>query len=168
MAEDDAQRIFNWRDRPAIREVMFTTGPLDWTEHLAWTRRTLADPDAQAFVFEQAGQAVGYVKLDRGADGWLRWGFYIGAEDALPGSGSRMLFLALDWAFAQQHAPGVAAEVLPGNAASLRLHEKLGFQRRDPDPDSAAQHFVLTHSGWQAARIALSGALFTDSAENGA
>lgn len=155
----DARRILDWRNRPRIRAVMFTTGEIDWDGHCAWLARTIESPSAHAFIFEQDGRPLGYVKLDDLGEGRFTWGFYIGEEDAPTGSGGRMLFLALEAGFGPLGARVLEAEVKPDNVASVRLHEKLGFIRMVPEKEGAL-HFELARDGWQDRRIALSEALF--------
>lgn len=166
----DAERILAWRNAPHIRAVMFTSGEIDMEGHLAWLRRTIARADAHAFIYEQARAPVGYVKLDDDGGGLWRWGFYIGAAEAPAGSGSRMLYLALDMAFETHGATRMQAEVRPGNAASLRLHEKLGFERiaaPESGTGGEAVTFELAGDAWLRRRIALSQALFAASGTNG-
>lgn len=164
---DDARLLIDWRNRPTIRQVMFTTGEIDWTEHIAWLERTIASDRSHAFIFEQQGIPLGYVKLDRTHADRMSWGFYIGAVDAPAGSGSRMLFLALDEAFGPLSAKRIEASVRADNAASLHVHAKLGFQRLNNGPEKAAQHFEIDRSGWHHARIALSKTLFANSPQSG-
>lgn len=167
VAVDDARLLFEWRNRPAIRQAMFTTGEIDWSRHLAWIRYTVASKTSNAFIFEQADRPVGYVKLDWESVNSMNWGFYIGAEGAPVGSGSRMLFLALDEAFGVLGANYVGASVRSDNSASLSIHKKLGFKRLFEDKHAATVSFKTTCYHWSHKRIILAETLFLPYQEYG-
>lgn len=163
----DARMILEWRNRPHIRAVMFTTVEIDWADHCAWLERTIDSESAHAYIFVQQGRDVGYVKLDALENGRMSWGFYIGEESAPAGSGSRMLYLALEEAFGALGACAVEAVVKTDNVASLRVHAKLGFRNKDvATTRSPAASFEITRDDWFGARAALAGALFAAGEEN--
>ena len=150
---------------------MFTTGKIDWETHLAWLERTVARDDTHAFIFEQDGIPLGYVRLDGARAARMSWGFYIGEPQAPAGSGSRMLFLALDEAFGPLGAIAIDASVRPENRVSLHLHEKLGFRRQVEEAkpaggglvegmEPAAVRFDIGRCSWHHSRAALSQTLF--------
>lgn len=61
--------------------------------------------------------------------GALSLSYYLGEQYANQGYMTEALNKALEYAFGELGAPLVSARVLSGNAASLRLLEKLGFSR---------------------------------------
>lgn len=127
---DDCARVFDWRNHADIRRWMFHTDELLWTHHAAWFERQLHNPDFKMLIYEDNHVPQGYMSFTRqpeNADTWT-WGFYT-APHCPRGHGSKMAQLALAWAFNELGAQTILGEVLPHNAASLRLHEKLGFFR---------------------------------------
>mgnify|MGYP000521565666 CR=1 FL=1 len=138
----DAAQLFAWRDAPRVRAASLDAGPLDPARHAAWVARAAAGEGGMWCVYAEAGRALGHVNAVAGADGWWRWSFYIGAEEAPAGAGGRMLATFLPRLFARPDVRGVTAEVLPHNAASLALHRHLGF--RETGRAGAALAFALS------------------------
>ena len=68
--------------------------------------------------------------------------FRSAAPDAERGTGSRMGRQALVWAFEHLGARQVVGRVLTHNAASLKMHEKLGFVRQEGGQGGSVE-FVL-------------------------
>jgi UDP-2,4-diacetamido-2,4,6-trideoxy-beta-L-altropyranose hydrolase len=135
LTADDARLLFDWRDQPRIRAVSLNRAPLVWETHRRWVETTAARRDGLWMVYAEAGCPVGFVGAGEDGDGGAIWSFYIGAEDAAPGAGGRMLTAFLRRLCARPGLRRVRAVVLPDNAASIRLHERLGFT---PDRDDEA------------------------------
>lgn len=125
----DAERILDWRNAPQVRNQSFTRSIIGMEDHLNWLRRTLDDDTCAYFVYEASYVPLGVVGLtgiDHDAS-QCYWSFYA-SPDAPRGTGTRMLTMALEHAFGRLGLRKVHSEVLAGNDASIRLHEKLGFQ----------------------------------------
>ena len=140
---EDCRLLFEWRNHADIRRFMFNPQPLVWAEHAAWFARQLDNPDFKMLVYRENGRPKGYVSFKKqpAPDDTWEWGFYA-APDAERGTGSRMGQLALAWAFEHLGARQVVGRVLPHNAASLKMHEKLGFVRQE-DGQGGSVEFVL-------------------------
>lgn len=128
LAQDDCQRIFDWRNRPQIRAVSHDPAPLDPAAHAAWFARTLARRDGLWRIYSEGGRDLGFVGATDQGDGLWQWSFYIGADPAPPGAGGRMLAAFLRLLACTPGCRAVRAEVLDGNAASAALHLRLGFR----------------------------------------
>jgi UDP-2,4-diacetamido-2,4,6-trideoxy-beta-L-altropyranose hydrolase len=125
----DAQLIFDWRNQPIIRATSHSQEPLDWDCHTAWFTKSLCQEGKFWRVYQEGGRDLGAVMVaDQGGDVW-KWSFYIGATDAPRGAGSRMLSMALAALRMQTTALILEGEVLAGNVASTKLHERLGFKQ---------------------------------------
>nr|WP_238373942.1 GNAT family N-acetyltransferase [Kingella kingae] len=142
---DDCRLIFEWRNHADIRKFMFNTDELIWENHAAWFVKQLGNPYFIMLIYKVNGVAQGYVSFTRQSENIWEWGFYL-APTCPRGQGSRMGRLALAWAFAELGTAKVVGQVLPHNAASLKLHEKLGFFRSrntsegtQPEKDNVAQ-----------------------------
>lgn len=125
----DARLLFDWRNRPDIRAASLNTEPLDWPAHLDWINGLAGRDDGVWWIYSEAGNPLGHVNARREADGWWRWGFYIGAGDAPKGAGRRMLALALAELFRRSDCAGLRADVRAENPRSIALHRDLGFRQ---------------------------------------
>ncbi|MDH5530171.1 MAG: UDP-4-amino-4,6-dideoxy-N-acetyl-beta-L-altrosamine N-acetyltransferase [Paracoccaceae bacterium] len=126
----DKANLLAWRNAPFVRQNVFHQSLITPEEHDKWLSSVLDSDDCCYFVFEADGVDCGVVGLSsiKPVHGRCEWGFYT-APTAPKGTATRMLSLALAQAFGPLGLRKVWAEVLGYNAASLRLHEKLGFVR---------------------------------------
>lgn len=127
--KDDSQRAYDWRNAPAVRLSSRQSGLISLADHAAWFAQTLASSDRRLFVGEIAGDAVGFIRLDRIDDRRSEVSFYL--DPALDGLGLGQALLA---AVEGEIAAGgqIVGEVLPGNVKSARLFEKLGYYGVEP------------------------------------
>ncbi|MFV0437380.1 MAG: UDP-4-amino-4,6-dideoxy-N-acetyl-beta-L-altrosamine N-acetyltransferase [Desulfopila sp.] len=118
-----------WRNSPDIRANMYTRHVISQQEHIEWWNKTAVREDQQYFMYEFNGKPTGIVsfngidKVNRNS----RWAFYA-APTAEKGTGSRMEFLALNYAFDELKLHKLCCEVLEFNAAVVKLHQKFGFR----------------------------------------
>lgn len=124
----DLEVVREWRNAKTNRMNMYTRHIITREEHLAWWETIQAGNNDRYFLYEDAVGGRGVVsfnnvdRVNRNA----AWGFY-SAPAAPRGTGSRMLFLALEYAFGELGLHKVYSEVISMNSYSLKLHEKLGF-----------------------------------------
>ena len=123
----DARLLFDWRNQPHIRTASHTKDPLVWEDHTAWVARTLQRKGTFWRIYQEGQRDLGAVMVTDQGGGICQWSFYIGAADAPRGAGGRMLAMVLSGLADHTEALIVEGEVLDGNAASARLHERLGF-----------------------------------------
>lgn len=129
IVEDDLGLMLSWRNAPEVRRHMYTRHEISLAEHQAWWARTRERSDQRYFIYEFQGAplgVVGFTAVDP-VNQNASWAFYA-APDAPRGTGSRMEFLALDFAFAELGLHKLYCEVLASNPAVVRLHQKFGFQ----------------------------------------
>lgn len=131
MDERDVENVWRWRNREEVRRVMFSTGEIAREDHLRWFDAHAHTAGMRALVYESAGTALGFVKFEDfdPATGSCAWGFYVGPPDAPRGTGSRMGWLALTYAFDDLGVASVKGVVTATNERSLRYHDRLGFTR---------------------------------------
>lgn len=130
MVDKDLEQVLAWRNHPSIRAHMYTQHEITFDEHRGWWERVKDTRKVALFIYERAGQPLGYVafsEIARGPD-TATWGFYT-APDAPKGIGSLMSLAAMDMAFGALALRKLSAEAIGRNTASLRLHESFGFQR---------------------------------------
>lgn len=132
--QDDLPAILRWRNRPQVREVMFTDHEITWEEHHAWWCAVQADPARDVRLFVEAGRAcavVTYYDIDRTA-GSCQWGFFL-ADDLVDGAARLAIWLAvereaIDHARRQLGCRTLHCETLATNDAVLAVHARFGFR----------------------------------------
>ncbi|MHB9149526.1 MAG: UDP-4-amino-4,6-dideoxy-N-acetyl-beta-L-altrosamine N-acetyltransferase [Thermoleophilia bacterium] len=129
MTADDLQRVFEWRNQERIRNAMYTDHVISWEEHTQWFARVSSDPSNRQLVFQVDGRPVGVVSFADidAVNQRARWGFYLGESDVAPGTGSRMEFLALEFAFETLGLRKLSCEVFSFNDKVTKMHGKFGF-----------------------------------------
>ena len=129
VADEDLPLILEWRNRPDIREKMYTTHLISQEEHEAYFERVKTDPSKAYFICEdEAGEPLGvvnFVDIDaRNRSAF--WGFYAGVTRR--GVGSQMEYLALEHAFESLGLHKLNGEVLASNRPVVEFHQKFGFK----------------------------------------
>lgn len=120
--------MLSWRNAPNVRANMYTRHEISIDEHLAWWSRVQSRTDQKYFMYEVGGVPSGIVGF-MGIDTESRnssWAFYA-SSDAPKGTGSKMEFLALEYAFHQLSLHKLYCEVLSFNSPVIKLHQKFGF-----------------------------------------
>jgi UDP-4-amino-4,6-dideoxy-N-acetyl-beta-L-altrosamine N-acetyltransferase len=121
--------MLSWRNAPSVRSNMYTQHEINLDEHLSWWSRIQNRSDQKYFMYENQGKPFGIVAFN-GIDPIHRnssWAFYASPQ-AQKGTGSKMEFLALDYAFKGMSLHKLSCEVLAFNAAVIKLHQKFGFR----------------------------------------
>ena len=127
MVLQDLDMVRAWRNHTAIRSFMLESRIITAEEHLSWFMSSVKDENKELFVYEHEDFPVGFVQVKHEYRAALaEWGFYA-APDAPKGVGTWMLQTALHHLFSSRNVFKVHAKVLEFNKASIRLHEKLGF-----------------------------------------
>jgi len=151
MGPDDARQVLQWRNDDRVRLAMTDQHIISPAEHADWFAQIQADPSQHHYVFECAGTPLGVMNLKSlDSDGLIEWGFYLGERWAPRGSGAVMGKLGLRTAFTSLGAREVRGRVVDTNLASLRLHEKLGFDRLPVSQQDASREvgFRITRAKW--------------------
>lgn len=128
IADDELPLMLEWRNSPEVRANMYTQHVISLDEHLAWWGRIKESSTHKYFMYEQAGiplGIVGFVGVDLG-NKKSSWAFYA-SRTAPRGTGSKMEYLALEFAFSQLGLNKLYCEVLAFNTAVIKLHQKFGF-----------------------------------------
>jgi UDP-4-amino-4,6-dideoxy-N-acetyl-beta-L-altrosamine N-acetyltransferase len=126
--DDEIELMRAWRNAPSVRQNMYTRHEIGPEEHREWWERTRTSQAHRYFMYEYQGAPSGIVAFT-GIDQVnvnSYWAFYA-RPDAAKGTGSRMEFLALDYAFGPLGVHKLACEVLAFNTAVIALHKKFGF-----------------------------------------
>jgi UDP-4-amino-4,6-dideoxy-N-acetyl-beta-L-altrosamine N-acetyltransferase len=125
--ENDLELLLEWRNDDRIRKFMFDQKPITLEEHVRWFEKVNTDLSRDLLIFENDINPLGFVQIVYSMENALaEWGFYA-APTAPKGVGERMLSKVLDHIFDIKGSSKVFGQVLGYNAASIRLHQKLGF-----------------------------------------
>ncbi len=141
--QTELELILSWRNSPSVRSNMYTRHAIGLAEHLAWWERTQSRNDQLYLMYECDGQplgVVGFNNIDE-TNGNSSWAFYA-APDAPKGTGSKMEFLALEYAFKTLELHRLHGEILEFNTSVLKLHQKFGFK---PEGIFREHHLVNGH-----------------------
>ena len=131
---DDAALLLEWANDPATRAASFDRDPIAWNAHVEWLAGVLEDPDRRLWIAEEAGVAVGQVRIDRSPDGVgvVSIGLADGARGR--GLGSAVLRNGLSAAAGTLGISRARAVVRASNVASRRLFEGAGFRAVAGEP----------------------------------
>lgn len=127
--DEELELMLSWRNAPSVRANMYTRHEISLAEHLAWWSRAQLRKDQRYFMFEANGAPsgiVGFMDIDALNDS-ASWAFYASPK-APKGTGSKMEFLALEYAFHELGIHKLHCEVLAFNAPVIKLHQKFGFK----------------------------------------
>lgn len=125
----ELELMLSWRNAPSVRANMYTRHEISLTEHLAWWARIQGRSDQQYFMYEYQSVPLGIVAFNEIDDSSQNssWAFYASPE-APKGTGSKMEFLALEYAFNDMKLHKLCCEVLAFNSPVIKLHQKFGFK----------------------------------------
>tara|TARA_R110002020_G_scaffold20990_12_gene70999 strand:- start:1868 stop:2416 length:549 start_codon:yes stop_codon:yes gene_type:complete len=130
IVENDLELMRSWRNIPNVRANMYTQHEITQEEHLAWWQRVNNSCENLYLMYELNSLPAGVVyfnKIDRSSNN-AAWGFYA-APNAPRGTGTKMEFLALDYAFKKLELHKLYCEVLEYNSPVIKLHGKFGFKQ---------------------------------------
>ncbi|ASU40580.1 UDP-2,4-diacetamido-2,4,6-trideoxy-beta-L-altropyranose hydrolase [Herbaspirillum sp. meg3] len=127
---DDCERLFAWRNDPAVRRSSFNQDPLEWESHARWFEATLRRPDRILLVAEMEGDGGGVLRYD--LDGYSATvSVYLAPDSMGKGLGAHLLATGSSWM--EQHHPQIVeliAAVMPDNKASISAFLKAGFDMK--------------------------------------
>lgn len=148
--------VLKWRNRAAIRKVMFHDQVISPKEHLEWFERLAVQPARKVYLFYLNDRPTGVVQIDALSGADYEWGFYIGDQAAPKGAGTLMGYVAIRTVFEQFQAARLYGFVIDFNERSLAFHRKLGFceqppteRRKQGDKDVEVIKMCLTKEKWQ-------------------
>ncbi len=116
---------------PRVWRTLDRTRPMDGIEGEKWLRRR-SDDDAVLDLLAAVDESpVGFVSIREDNDAWgTAWlSFWITPSEQGKGYGTAAARLAVEYTFDQRRRHKLIAHVFEGNEGSVRLLERLGFQR---------------------------------------
>jgi UDP-2,4-diacetamido-2,4,6-trideoxy-beta-L-altropyranose hydrolase len=139
----DSQAVWLWRNDWMTRMQSQTTAPVPWPNHKDWWDGALESGERHIVIAEFGGVPVATVRFDQVDEGGFEVSINLAPSARGSGLGGRILAEACG-AFRNQHgAPRLLATIHPGNPASRRIFEKLGFARSGALSNSAFERYEL-------------------------
>ncbi|MDB4638758.1 UDP-4-amino-4,6-dideoxy-N-acetyl-beta-L-altrosamine N-acetyltransferase [bacterium] len=127
VTEGDMQLLYAWRNRPEVREYMYSSTEIKLSGHSKWFSAMLQDPSRHSLIMTSKGVDCAVILFSdiRGVTS-CTWGFYAGPN--APAGVSLLVELAgLGYAFETLCVNRLHCEVLSGNQQVANLHKKSGF-----------------------------------------
>lgn len=131
----DLVRIWEIRNDEELEDLTFgPPSPRSLAQIEAQFERALAEPDAESFVIEAAGQVVGRLDLFdvQEVDRTCRTGMSIVRAEHGKGYGTDALRVLVEYCFHHRNLNKVCAEILASNEPSLRMVRAVGFVEEAP------------------------------------
>jgi UDP-4-amino-4,6-dideoxy-N-acetyl-beta-L-altrosamine N-acetyltransferase len=129
IAEEEVGLMLAWRNTPSVRANMYTQHEIGEEEHRRWWGDVSKSKNQSYFMYEFHGMPRGVVSFSL-IDAFNQnafWAFYA-APDSEKGTGARMEYLALGYAFRELSLHKLQCEVLAFNSAVIKMHMKFGFK----------------------------------------
>lgn len=92
----DSQKLFEWRNHPAIRSVSRNSEPIKWEVHQSWFAAVLANKDRVLLIGYIKNRPVGVVRFDKEGD-VAEVSIYLLPEGNFAGQGRGLLVSAERW-----------------------------------------------------------------------
>ena len=145
MENKDLEIVLSWRNRDEIRLNMINDNIIKFEEHQKWFNRITNQKNVEFLIFSINNVPVGIVNFSNISSDCCDWGFYIGAEKTLKGSGSAMAYYAIEYIFKKYTLTKINSEVIEFNDASIYFHKSLGFEE-DGLADFEIERFGNSHN----------------------
>jgi UDP-4-amino-4,6-dideoxy-N-acetyl-beta-L-altrosamine N-acetyltransferase len=62
--ELDIKTIFDWRNHPSVRKMMFDSSELIWEKHFSFWMKLLSDDFVVKYIIEKENESCGVIRLD--------------------------------------------------------------------------------------------------------
>lgn len=121
--------IRSWRNHPFVRLNMYTRHEITKEEHQLWWEKVQKNKSQKYLMYELDGIPMGvvsFINIDK-VNFNSSWAFYASPE-AVKGTGTKMEYLALDYAYNDLSLHKLSCEVLGFNTSVIKLHKKFGFK----------------------------------------
>lgn len=128
----DRRLVWEWANDPQVRRSSFSSGPIPWTDHVAWFDRMLHDPDRLLLIGESGdGQAVGQVRFEPDSVSGHVIGVAIAAAHRGRGLAAPLITVAVQRWRADQPEAALRARIKARNRVSISAFSQAGFVAED-------------------------------------
>jgi RimJ/RimL family protein N-acetyltransferase len=123
---EDVPALFILAQNPAtIEDFQYTAEKPEDVEK--WVRQAI-DGETSSWTIRLNGQVIGLVEADIRREAIARLGYFIDQAQRGQGYTTEALRAVLEWVFSETPVHRAEADITPGNVASCRVLEKLGFR----------------------------------------
>jgi RimJ/RimL family protein N-acetyltransferase len=123
---EDVPALFILAQNPAtIEDFQYTAAKPEDVEK--WVREAV-DGGTPSWTIRLNRQVIGLVEADIRREAIARAGYFLAEEQRNRGYTTEALRAVLDWVFTETPVHRAEADITPGNTASCRVVEKLGFR----------------------------------------
>jgi len=142
----DMKPCFFWANDPVTRQNAFHSNPISWKDHVIWFEEKCNNMHTHMWVMVTSrGLPVGQIRFDIHA-GIADIDYSLGPLVRGRGWGEKLLELGIS-AFTKKHPEVlVRGRVKPGNIASIRTFQQLGF-----DKEVRQDVVIFIHTGHEKA-----------------
>lgn len=128
----DASLLFAWANDKEVREMAFSSEPIEWGAHEKWFTDKLADKSCTIYIgVNKRNEPVGQVRFDLLSTGEAEIDIHTNPKLRGKGGGSELLALALNHYLADKRLTAIHAWIKIDNIKSFRLFSRLGFVQRE-------------------------------------
>lgn len=124
---DDCNFIYEMANDREVRMNSFNSEPIEYDSHVKWFSKKLLSSESEIYILLADGERAGQVRIDIN-EGVAIISYMISKDNRGKGLGSIMLQLLEEKAFMRNDVKCLLGEVKSGNAASVRVFEKLGYK----------------------------------------
>ena len=148
--QEDCMNVLEIRNMPHVRSAMLSDKIINQDEHFSWFEKMLRDGTKDFYVFEINEEIKGVVGFFDITDHEANWTFYLKEEKPVKGSGTKMCKSALEAFFKKYGFRSINTKIKLANIASIKLHEKLGFEKNKTEVrlQSNLAYYQLSKEGW--------------------
>lgn len=130
----DARILWEWRNDPETRMNSRSTTPVEWSNHLKWLARVIADPATILLVGEVENRSIGTVRFDPIRNDAREISIALAPATRGKGLGTRLLIAACRHTRVSDRC-AVLARIRSSNLRSQAIFKKAGFvlERNEDD-----------------------------------
>lgn len=140
-SSQDRGVLWMWANDPTVRERSLNPHPISWPEHVHWFARTSIAPEVRLLILEADGLPVGQLRFDL-RDGRAIINYSLDTCVRGRGWGREIVERGLRWLRSETGDTllELVAIVRVDNQASMRVFERLGFERATSSFDGELVH----------------------------
>lgn len=128
---DDCERIYDWRNAEINRRQSTDPREIPLERHRAWFAARLRDASSDILIAERGSSPIGVLRYDIREGKEARISIYLVPGEHGKGLGRLLLIRGARWLRAARPlVKCITAEVLEGNADSIKAFTDAGFERR--------------------------------------
>ena len=129
---EDEETLLDWANDPVVRRHAFDQSSITAEEHVKWLHELFANPETKKLFIVQSitGVPLGQVRFDKQGMGW-EISYALDRKFRNRGLGANFLSSAISSMGQDLERVQLFGRVKTENVASIRVFEKLGFQRVD-------------------------------------